>query len=177
MPSSTPAGSVTTLEDVLEVVRVADANGLALWIDGGWGVDALLGEQTRPHGDLDLAILAREAVRFEESLAALGYERCHEPAATPWNFLLAHPRGAVVDLHLITLDEAGNGILGPAENGSVYPAESLSGKGTIGGTPVRCIPADFLVHFHDAYVGDDNDRADVRALCARFDLPIPRQYR
>src|SRR5919201_6639891 len=27
-----------------------------VWLDRGWGLDALLGEQTRPHDDLDLAI-------------------------------------------------------------------------------------------------------------------------
>jgi lincosamide nucleotidyltransferase A/C/D/E len=27
-----------------------------VWIDGGWGVDALVGEQTRAHSDLDLAL-------------------------------------------------------------------------------------------------------------------------
>jgi lincosamide nucleotidyltransferase A/C/D/E len=29
---------------------------VTVWVDGGWGVDALLGEQTRPHKDLDIAI-------------------------------------------------------------------------------------------------------------------------
>src|SRR5258708_7387144 len=27
-----------------------------VWIDGGWGVDALLGHQTRKHDDLDVAV-------------------------------------------------------------------------------------------------------------------------
>jgi lincosamide nucleotidyltransferase A/C/D/E len=30
--------------------------GLVVWLDGGWGVDALLGYRSRPHQDLDLVI-------------------------------------------------------------------------------------------------------------------------
>jgi hypothetical protein len=40
---------------VLQVLDRLDANGVTGWLDGGWGVDAVLGEQTRPHEDLDLA--------------------------------------------------------------------------------------------------------------------------
>lgn len=32
--------------------RLLDA-GIPIWLDGGWGVDALLEEQTRIHDDLD----------------------------------------------------------------------------------------------------------------------------
>jgi lincosamide nucleotidyltransferase A/C/D/E len=42
--------------DVLEVLDILDADGVMHWLDGGWGVDALLGVQTRPHADLDLAV-------------------------------------------------------------------------------------------------------------------------
>src|SRR3954452_25100818 len=54
MPTSTPPGACTTCSDVLSVLALADGAGARLWIDGGWGVDALLGGQTREHGDLDV---------------------------------------------------------------------------------------------------------------------------
>lgn len=127
MPTSTPPGSVTTLRDVLEVLQAAQASGLTVWVDGGWGVDALLGRQTRPHGDLDLALAVGDAVAFEDALTTLGYGRCGEESATPWNYLMVRSGGSVVDLHLIELDEAGNGVLGPPENGAAYPASSLRG--------------------------------------------------
>lgn len=176
MATSTSAGSATSLEDVLEVLQAAATKQVLLWIDGGWGVDALLETQTREHGDLDLAIRTSDAAAFEETLAALGYERCHEPSATAWNFLMANSCKAVVDLHLIDLEEAGNGVLGPVKNGNIYPADSLRGQGRMGGRLVRCIAPEHAIAFHDAYEGDADDRADVRALCARFDLPLPQQY-
>jgi Aminoglycoside-2''-adenylyltransferase len=45
-----------TKEDVLEVLNALEQAGVSVWIDGAWGVDALVGEETRPHTDLDLAL-------------------------------------------------------------------------------------------------------------------------
>jgi lincosamide nucleotidyltransferase A/C/D/E len=40
--------------DVVELLRLLETSGVEVYVDGGWGVDALLGEQTRPHSDLDI---------------------------------------------------------------------------------------------------------------------------
>lgn len=34
---------------LVEILRLLEAAGIAVWLDGGWGVDALLGRQTRSH--------------------------------------------------------------------------------------------------------------------------------
>lgn len=146
-------------------------------VDGGWGVDALLGGQTRVHGDLDVAVEARHLDAFLAGLRDCGYAEVGEEGATGWNFLMACPRGAVVDLHAIVLDERGNGVLGPPEAGNAYPVDSLTGHGRLGGRQVDCIAADWAVRFRDGYVGDADDRADVHALCDRFGLTVPEQYR
>ena len=177
MPSSTPSGACTTLGDVLAVLRLADRAGARLWIDGGWGVDALLGGQTREHGDLDVAIEARHLSAFLAALSGHGFVAAAEHGATAWNFLMQHRAGPVVDLHVIVLDAQGNGVLGPPEAGHAYPADSLTGRGRIGDRIVDCITAEWAVKFRDAYTGDAGDRADVLALCRRFDLTVPSQYR
>ena len=61
------------------------------------------------------------------------------------------------------LADDGRGIYGPPENGEFYPAEALTGTGTV-------------VTFHTGYEVDAGDWADVQALCERFDLPIPDDY-
>ena len=180
MPTSTPPGARTTLGDVLEVFDLADGSGARLWLDGGWGVDALLGEQTRVHGDLDVALEARHCEAFLAVLAGAGFAPVGEEGAAPWNFLLSRRLGGrlqVLDLHVVVLDAEGNGVLGPPERGAAFPAGSLTGRGRLGGRDVDCIAPQWVVRFHDRYAGDDNDRADVRALCARFDLEVPEQYR
>ncbi|MEV6349650.1 hypothetical protein [Actinoplanes sp. NPDC051851] len=176
MPSSTPSGARTTVDDVLAVLRLADLVGARLWVDGGWGVDALLGRQTREHGDLDVAIEERHLGAFRGMLNGHGFVPVGEDGATAWNFLMRNATGAVVDLHAVVLDAHGNGVLGPPEAGNAYPAASLTGRGTIGDRTVDCITAAWAVRFRDVYRGDADDRADVLALCRRFDLPVPHQY-
>jgi len=45
-----------TADDVCGFLDLLDAQGIRIWLDGGWGVDACLGSQTRRHGDLDIVI-------------------------------------------------------------------------------------------------------------------------
>lgn len=43
-------------KDVVELLQLFQQNGIEVFVDGGWGVDALLGKQTRLHTDLDIAL-------------------------------------------------------------------------------------------------------------------------
>ncbi len=61
-----------TAKDVLELLSALHRGGVEVWVDGGWGVDALLREQTRPHSDLDLV------ARLEDVEAMV-------VALRPWN--------------------------------------------------------------------------------------------
>ena len=49
-----------TSTDVISFYTELDKRGIEIWIDGGCGVDALLGKQTRPHEDLDIVIQQKE---------------------------------------------------------------------------------------------------------------------
>lgn len=42
--------------DAIEIITYAEENDINIWIDGGWGVDALLEEETRVHNDIDLFV-------------------------------------------------------------------------------------------------------------------------
>jgi lincosamide nucleotidyltransferase A/C/D/E len=61
--------------DAAAIVERLETSGLAVWIDGGWAVDAFAGRQTRPHDDPDLVVLPDEVPAVEGELAALGYHR------------------------------------------------------------------------------------------------------
>ncbi|WP_445810698.1 nucleotidyltransferase domain-containing protein [Yoonia sp.] len=160
--------------DAKSVVRfweAARAAGLDICIDGGWAVDALLGEQTRPHGDLDIALPASQGARLRAMLEAQGY--CEVPWPDSWahNFVLEGPSGARIDVHTYELHPDGRNKAGVA-----YIAEHLSGSGVILGNSVRCVPPHWLVLFHDGYAVDEDDWHDVRLLCARFGLPVPEVF-
>ena len=62
-----------TAEDVVAFVRLCKEHGIDIVIDGGWGVDALLGEQTRRHEDLDIAMQHADTTALRELLEARGY--------------------------------------------------------------------------------------------------------
>ena len=59
--------------DVLAVLDQLDRAGVVVWLDGGWGVDALLGGQSRPHQDLDLVIDRDDSEAAQTALAGMGF--------------------------------------------------------------------------------------------------------
>jgi lincosamide nucleotidyltransferase A/C/D/E len=160
-----------TAQDVLEVVSLFEQNHIEVIIDGGWGVDALLGEQTRQHADLDIAMPHQYSALSRQLLEARGYHDEPRPDTSDCNFVMGDDYGHLVDFHTYTFDEEGNLVFGIA-----YPPDSLNGTGSISGCPVRCITPEWLVKFHAGYAFDENDYRDVKALCRRFSLELPAVY-
>lgn len=93
---------------VVEILDWLSAGDVHVWLDGGWGVDALLGEQTRDHQDLDLIVLAEDASRMRDLLSRHGFGLDHGPE---WNFVLRDERGRELDVHPVRFDDQGNGHL------------------------------------------------------------------
>lgn len=163
-------------EDVVRLLQQLEEMGLAVWLDGGWGVDALLGEQTRPHGDLDIVIQQKDIPQLRQLLESQGYGDIARDDTSPWNFVLGDGNGHEVDVHAVVFDSEGNGLYGPVEKGVMYPAASLSATGVIDGRSVKCIGAEYIVRFHTGYSPRERDFRDVSALCERFGLDYPEEY-
>jgi len=160
-----------TAKDVLEIGDLFASHQVELWIDGGWGVDAHLGWQTRPHSDLDIAINQQYLPRFLGILSRLGYGQLPRDDQWEHNFVLQDGGGHQVDIHSYIRNDQGQ-IVGGVE----YPGDSLTGQGKIGHTKVRCIKADWLVDFHLGYAFDENDYNAVKFLCNLHRLPLPADY-
>ena len=60
-----------TVEDVANLCEELKRLRVEVWIDGGWAVDALLEEQTRPHGDLDIVVQEKDVPRRSVEWGAL----------------------------------------------------------------------------------------------------------
>lgn len=163
-------------DDVCGILTLLEVRGIRVWLDGGWAVDACLGSQTRRHSDLDIVIEERDAPAAVVALQDCGYAPVPRDDTRAWNFVLGDDAGHQVDFHVIALDENGRGMYGPPENGESYPAEALTGIGTVNGRTVACITPEWLVSFHTGYDVDATDWADVSALCERFGIPIPDEY-
>lgn len=166
-------------EDVIGIVLMLGKEGIDVWLDGGWGVDALLGEQTREHGDLDIVLQEKDVPRLRELLVAQGYQDVECDDTSAWNFVLGDSRGRLIDIHAFTYDAEGNGVYGPAERGVTYPAVSLTGKGKVNGHAVKCISAEYMVKFISPWLYKlrDKDFKAVSALCERFGIDYPKEYK
>src|SRR5713226_422570 len=166
-----------TAADVISLYTELQKLSINIWVDGGWGVDALICEQTRPHKDLDIAIQQRDIPQLRALLEARCYKELRLEDAKPWNFVLGDENGREIDVHVIVLDNEGNGLYGPPEKGEMYPAASLTGKGEIGGYAVRCISPEWMVKFHSGYQLKQKDFQDVSALCKKFGIDLPAVYK
>lgn len=165
------------LEPVITLCRSFEDANLSFWVDGGWGIDALLGEQTRPHSDLDLAVQLDDLPAFERTLELQGFARVDRHGDPYWNWVLRRTCGRSVDLHGFVLDQQGNGILGDPANGEMYPAGAFNGNGTLGDIKVQCIAAQFVLDFRNGFDPRAVDHHDVAALCHRFDLALPSRFK
>jgi lincosamide nucleotidyltransferase A/C/D/E len=167
-----------TAGDVLEVVDALEAAGIAPWLDGGWAVDALLGEQTRDHDDLDLVIRSEDAERATSALAEAGFAMQLDDR--PTRFVLADAGDRRIDFHPVFFSETGDAVqrgAGPSGGDARYPASSFTGQGTVACRPVACLSPDLLVLFHTGYEPQAKDRHNVRRLCERFEITLPEAYR
>ncbi|MEI6309010.1 MAG: nucleotidyltransferase family protein [bacterium] len=150
-------------EDAISIYRSLTAHGIPAWIGGGWGIDALLRKQTRPHKDLDIIVRLDDVVPMRELLSSLGYHLKElwsenswvvDPRGveTPTAFVLQDADGREVDAHAMRLDDQGNGT--PAwtnDEGLIFQSEDLAGEGLIAGCSVRCLSPRMQLRFHTGY--------------------------
>jgi lincosamide nucleotidyltransferase A/C/D/E len=160
-----------TAEDAVKIIKLLEQNGIEIYVDGGWGIDALLDKQTRKHNDLDIAIPHKFVPKLRELLEARGYEDVPRADTRDCNFVLGDDKGHLVDVHSYIFDVYEKNIFGVA-----YEPHHLTGIGTINGCPVKCIPPDVMIDFHTGYDIDEDDYHDVKALCKQFNLPLPKDY-
>jgi lincosamide nucleotidyltransferase A/C/D/E len=160
-----------TSHDVLDFLKLTQEHDIKIWIDGGWGVDALLTRQTRVHSDLDIALDHKDVPKLRALLEAKGYKDVPRDDTRDCNFVLGDDLEHQIDFHSFTFDAAGEIIFGVP-----YPRESLTGTGSIGGVAVNCISPEWLVKFHTGYDVDIDDYRDVLALCEHFRLEMPLEF-
>lgn len=160
-----------SLKDLDDFISLCKKNCIEFYLDGGWGVDALLGIQTREHEDLDIGVLRQDATKLRSLLEGKGYEELVRHDSSDWNYVLVDSQGHKVDVHTYELDHEGHHVWGIE-----HSIESLTGKGMINGREVDCISPQWMIKFHSGYKLDENDYHDVKALCDKFYIPLPREY-
>ncbi len=159
------------------------SQGIQVWLSGGWGIDALLEEQTRPHKDLDVIMLLDDVRRLCEIMAFDGYHLKELWSENLWAidsaqnkvptaFFLHDSTGRELDAHAIRLDEAGIGIpiWADAED-FIFSKHDLTSLGKINGFTVRCISPKMQVRTHSGYQLPEIHQRDLLLLHNRFGNP------
>ena len=145
-------------EDVIEVLTALDAGGIDYWVDGGWGIDALVGEQTRRHHDLDLGV-SRDDVATVEALLPQFRRESGEAS------FYTDKRGRAVDLILVDRSQAGEFQQQLPEGGQLrYAERETRAAGYIGGRLVRCATVALQREHRNHPNATDQDRTDIEIL-------------
>lgn len=160
-------------QDVVHVLSVL--SDFFVCVDGGWGVDALLGRQTRTHADLDLIVDRAELESLTACMVANDFDHLAE-----LDGLVYASSSLRVDLHPIRIDERGYGHFDlPDDQSWPFPPAALNTRGSIEGVVVRCLSIDAQIHCHtQGYPLTPNDVSDLMALQEHFGCVLPlRLYR
>jgi len=148
-------------EAVLGVIDALQAAGVACWVNGGWGVDALAGRRTRTHRDLDLIVDAQNIGRALEVLSTLGYwEWYRTDSDVPlFSRVVVHDHelaGRAIDLHPLDISDE----------------HVKLATGTIEGRAVDCLSLMSQLASHSRYKKRWFDRADLSVLRRLLDCSV-----
>lgn len=148
--------------DVLAFVEQMQREGRTFWVAGGWGVDALVGKQTRPHQDLDVAVDKRQFDAIVAQLGEQGYRITVD--WFPVRIEMTSLEGLRVDLHPLKIAEDGSGRQAGLHGVWYdYPADQFT-TGRIGGMTVPCIGRNLQIVFHQGYEPREIDLLDLAQL-------------
>lgn len=157
-----------TVPEVLRVLEVVRATGCRAWLEGGWGVDALVGHRTRPHRDVDLDIDATFEGAVLTALGRLGY--VVETDWRPNRVELVAPGRRWVDLHPLVVRADGSARQAALDGGWHEFDRSWFSTGSLDGHPVPCVSLEAQRRFHTGYDLRAVDLLDLAQL-DRLGLP------
>jgi lincosamide nucleotidyltransferase A/C/D/E len=163
-------------EDVVALCDILAQHHVGSWVMGGWGVDALLGRQTRPHHDLDLLLSYDDLAPFQDLLREEGFSRTLiwegenrwvpvRGVQTPTAFVEMDSRGRELDIHVIQLAAGQSAPVPMCDVPWSFNTRSLFGGGTIAGAAIRCVSADTQLQMHTGYDLPSHHERDVERLC------------
>jgi lincosamide nucleotidyltransferase A/C/D/E len=173
-PTRLRLGSSFKAVEVVRAIEALESAGIAFWLAGGWGVDALTGrQQSRAHHDLDLVIddFDRFADAACEALAPVGYRLVHLRSLEVWMpdrcRLQNDDRLCTIDLLSIDWSRLAEGLeipTGRNGNGSKRLKVAAFSHGTVKGKPVPCLSPRVQLLYHTGFQLRPEHERDVELL-------------
>lgn len=152
----------TTKEDLMMIVNLLESLNITYWIDGGWGIDLLAGEQTREHRDIDINFDAQYTEELLNVLLEYGYE-----ITTDWKPVrieLYSEMYGYLDIHPFVLNNDGTSKQADLEGGWYEFEKDYFGQAIFEGKTIPCISIKGQKVFHSGYELRDKDKHDLLIL-------------
>ena len=161
--------------DAIALCDLLDQRRIRYFVMGGWGVDALLGRQTRPHKDLDLLVALGDLPALWRLFHAHSFSQQWVWEENRWvdgaggvrwptAFVVADGQGRELDVHVIDIALDG-AIVQIYNNPWPFPA-AIGGQGNIAGAIVRCVSRETQLAMHSGYPLPEEHRRDLELLQA-----------
>ncbi len=155
---------------------------LEVYLAGGWGIDALLGHESRPHHDIDIAVAVHDNTDMKSlrknsttALERIGFHHIRDlefpHLAMPLRWMFEGSDGVHVDL--LPVKVGGLPLWPPATEGGTGQDELRCAEGMVSGRRFPCLSAEAQLGLHDGYPLRPVDLQDVGLLCSHVDLPLP----
>lgn len=155
---------ITNKENLIEVLNFLDDLKIKYWIDGGWGVDILLGKQNRVHRDIDVDFDGKFTDILLDALNVKGYT-----IITDWRpsrIELYHPKLGYIDIHPLIINEDGSAKqAGLNDDWYDFKAEWFS-SALFEERIIPCISAEAQKLFHSGYELREVDKIDLKNLAS-----------
>lgn len=152
-----------------EVARIVDwleGRGIVYQCNGGWAVDALVGRQTRDHGDLDVFLDETAVADAVAWLEQDGYRIVED-----WLPVRVELRSGerAVDLHPMRIEANGDGVQSLLGGGTITHAAASRTIGVVDGCTIVVADAERLLALREGYEPRAIDQRDVALLRALGD--------
>jgi lincosamide nucleotidyltransferase A/C/D/E len=160
--------------DAVALCRLLEQHSIRFWVMGGWGVDALLHRETRPHKDLDILVALGDLPMLWKLLDEHSFTLQYvweenrwvdrEPDRWPTAFVAADAQGRELDVHVIDFGPDG-AIIQHYNNPWPFP-DAITGQGSIADAAVICISKETQLAMHTGYTLPDGQLRDLKLLQA-----------
>jgi lincosamide nucleotidyltransferase A/C/D/E len=138
-------------DHVADVMALLEDAGVRAFCAGGWGVDVLMGRQTRKHRDLDIVVETADLGAARRALGGIGYSEWYtHDSDTPMHarVVVRDERARVIDMHPV----------------DIAAARVPLASGTVAGRPAPCLSAGVQEGQHLGYRKRVRDRFDLWRL-------------
>ena len=152
----------TTITELFQVLDLLESLDMQFWLDGGWGVDVFLGQQTRLHRDIDIDFDANYTDQLLDLLQERGYQI--ETNWLPTRVELYSKELGYIDIHPFVLNADGTSKQADLDGGWYEFQPDYFGTAVFEGRSIPCISAKGQQVFHSGYDLREKDIHDLSII-------------